>query len=162
MFPSYNYCLIYFSLTSHNKKCNMNSDSLPKKVMTHAKWELTFIDKVCHVMYFHKLWGGTLLVEDQQSLQKLFPTHGAWCQLPTQADSALRATHKHGKNQENRCKWRAAVAVNMCEAIHVCSAQIACSDPSAVPGTLGWAASCGWWSVPMMTAKLSGSPVLRT
>lgn len=35
---------------------------------------LTLIDKVCHMLYLHKFWGDALLVQQQQSLQKLFPT----------------------------------------------------------------------------------------
>lgn len=42
----------------------------PKKTATtRAKSELTFVDEVFHVMYFHELRVGALLIEDQQSLQ---------------------------------------------------------------------------------------------
>lgn len=66
---------------------------------------LTLLDKVCHIMYFHKFWGGALMVQDQQSLQKLFPAYSASSLLPTQANSALRTTHKHRKRKSDSCSY---------------------------------------------------------
>lgn len=53
---------------------------------------LTLIDKVCNALDFHQCWGRALFVQDEQSLQKLFPTDGASPLLPIEADSALRRT----------------------------------------------------------------------
>lgn len=69
-----------------------------KKFYTCANYMLTLLDKVCHMMYLHKFWGGTLLVQKQQRLQKLFPSYSASSLLPTQADSALR-TIQHRKRK---------------------------------------------------------------
>lgn len=66
---------------------------------------LTFVDKVCHMMYLHELWTGTLLVEEQQSFQKLLPTQRASCLLPTQSDSALVTIHKHRKRKSATFKY---------------------------------------------------------
>lgn len=67
---------------------------------------LTLADKFCHTLYFHKLWGGALLVEKQQGFQKLFPAQSAFSPLPTQTDSALGPT----QTQEKEVSWRMTAA----------------------------------------------------
>lgn len=57
---------------------------------------LTLIDKVCNVTDFHECWGSTLFVQDEERLQKVFPTNGASPLLPAQVDSALRTTDQSG------------------------------------------------------------------
>lgn len=76
-----------------------------KTFYTCANYMLTLLDKVCHMMYLHKFWGGALLVQKQQRLQKLFPTYSASSLLPTQADSALRTIHKHRKRKSATDSW---------------------------------------------------------
>lgn len=59
---------------------------------------LTLIDKVCNVLDFHQCWGRALFVQEEQSLQKLFPTNGASPLLPKEADSALRMIKEYDLN----------------------------------------------------------------
>lgn len=70
------------------KRCRTNHPLDPGH--NHSEIVLTLIDKVCNVLDFHQCWGRALFVQDEESLQKVFPTNGASPLLPAEADSALR------------------------------------------------------------------------
>lgn len=58
------------------------------------------------MMYLHELWTGALLVEQQESFQKLLPTQSASSMVPTQCDSALETTHKRRRRKSvNYCAF---------------------------------------------------------